>query len=106
MERFKRVKFILKDKDIEKIMIPLEEEEISIEKFSKVRVDFNLKEILTPKQKEVLAPSLNNGYYDFPKRISLNALSKKIGLSPSTLCVHLQKIESKVLNSNYADFLF
>jgi hypothetical protein len=106
LENHKRVKFVIKGGKVNAVMDPLEADGIEIKKFSKVKVDFNLKEILTPKQKEILAPSLKHGYYSFPKKISLNALSKKIGVSPSTLCVHLQKIESKILNSEYQDLLF
>jgi hypothetical protein len=105
-ENYKRVKFILRDYEVDNVISPLEERNIDIKKFSKVRMNFNLKEILTPKQKEILTPSIKYGYYEFPKRINLNELSKKIGVSPSTLCVHLQKIESKILNSNYQDLLF
>lgn len=103
LENTKRIRLILKEGEIESVMRPIESKGIEIKKFSKVKMDFNLKEILTPKQKEILTPSLKHGYYDFPKRISLNNLSKKIGVSPSTLCVHLQKIESKILNSEYQD---
>ncbi len=106
LEKDKRLKFILRDIDIEKVMEPIEEEGIDITKFSKIKVDFNLDEILTPKQKEILEPSLKHGYYEFPKKINLNELSRKIGVSPSTLCVHLQKIESKILNSNYRELFF
>ncbi|NCN87079.1 hypothetical protein GW932_04550 [archaeon] len=103
LEKYKRVKFILRDFEVEKVIEPIEEEGIDIKKFSKVKIDFSLKEILTPKQKEILAPSLKHGYYQFPKKISLNELSRKIGVSPSTLCVHLQKIESKIMGSNGVD---
>lgn len=106
MEENKRIKFILKNEGIEEVMCFLEAKGVEVKKFSKVKIDFNLKEILTPKQKEILTPSLDNGYYDFPKRISLNALAKKIGVSPSTLCVHLQKIESKIFNSGYRNLFF
>ena len=102
----KRIKFILRDFDVEKVIKPIEEKGIEIKKFSKIRVDFNLSEILTPKQKEILAPSLKHGYYEFPKKINLNQLSRKIGVSPSTLCVNLQKIDSKFLNSNYIELFF
>jgi hypothetical protein len=105
-EKFKRVKFVLKDNEVDNIISPLEDRGIEIKKFSKVRMNFNLKEILTPKQKEILTPSIKHGYYEFPKRINLNELSRKIGVSPSTLCVHLQKIEAKILNSNYQDLIF
>lgn len=104
MEKYKRIKLIMRDGEVEKIMVPLEKKNIDVKKFSKIKIDFNLKEILTPKQKEILTPSLRHGYYEFPKRISLNELSRKIGVSPSTLCVHLQKIESKIMGSNGVDF--
>ena len=103
IERGKRIKFILKDYDVENVMDPLDEMGIDIIKFSKVKMNFNLKDILTPKQKKILGPSLKYGYYRFPKKISLNNLSKKIGVSPSTLCVHLQKIESKLIGANGLD---
>lgn len=103
LEKNKRIKLILKEDSIESAMQPIESSGIEIKRFSKIRMDFNLKELLTPKQKEILTPSLKHGYYDFPKKISLNNLSKKIGVSPSTLCVHLQKIESKILNSEYQE---
>lgn len=103
LESGKRVKFILKNYEVENVMTPLEDADIGIKRFSKVRMDFNLKEILTPKQKKILGPSLNHGYYQFPKKISLNELSRKIGVSPSTLCVHLQKIESKLIGANGSD---
>jgi len=103
LENNKRVKLILKEEGINSVMEPIESSGIEIKKFSKIKMNFSLNELLTPKQKEILDPSLKNGYYDFPKKISLNNLSKKIGISPSTLCVHLQKIESKILNSEYQE---
>jgi len=106
LEKYKRYKFILRDVDVEKVIEPIEKEGIEITKFSKIKIDFDINEILTPKQKEILEPSLKHGYYEFPKKINLNELSKKIGVSPSTLCVHLQKIESKILNSNYRELFF
>jgi hypothetical protein len=62
--------------------------------------------LFAAKQQEILEPSINLGYYDFPRKINLNDLSKQLGISPSTLCVHLQKIESKILNSNYRELFF
>lgn len=106
MEKNKRVKFVLRGEDVDSIMVPLEDQNVDVKKFSKVKIDFNMKDLLTPKQREILSPSLKYGYYEFPKKINLNELSRKIGVSPSTLCVHLQKIESKILNSPYQELIF
>lgn len=102
----KRIKIILKEKNVEKMASTIEKNNIKILNLSKVAVGFNFNDILTPKQREVFEPSLKFGYYTFPKKINLNALAEKLNLSPSTLCVHLQKIESKILNSDYSDLFF
>ena len=102
----KRIKIILKEKNVEKMARTIEKSEVKILNLSKVSVCFNFNDILTPKQREVFEPSLRFGYYTFPKKINLNALAEKLNISPSTLCVHLQKIESKILNSNYSDLFF
>ena len=102
----KRIKIILKEKCIEKLARAIEKSNVKILNLSKVSVGFNFKDILTPKQREIFEPSLKLGYYTFPKKINLNALAGKLNLSPSTLCVHLQKIESKLLNSDYSELFF
>ncbi len=102
-EDSKRIKIILKEEKVNQLLERIEKEKIEILNFSKVKIDFRLEETLTPKQKEILKPSLQLGYYEFPKRITLNSLAGKLNISPSTLCVHLQKIESRILNSDYSE---
>ena len=102
----KRIKIIIKERDVEKVADEIEKKRIKILNLSKIMIDFNIKTILTPKQKEIFGPSLKLGYYKFPKKINLNTLAKQLDISPSTLCVHLQKIESKLLNSNYSGVFF
>ncbi|MBS84883.1 MAG: hypothetical protein CMA90_07175 [Euryarchaeota archaeon] len=58
--------------------------------------------MLTPKQRIIFDSALNEGYWDTPRRITLSALAELLGLSKSTLSVHLHKIEGVVLNS-FAD---
>lgn len=101
----KKINIILKRKYVEGLIDSIENKKIDIKNFSVVRANFGLKEILTPKQKEILKPSVQLGYYQFPKQINLNCLAKKLGISPSTLCVHLQKIESRILNMNLFETL-
>ena len=54
--------------------------------------------ILTPKQRLIFDAALNEGYWETPRRISLSDLANTVGLSKSTLSVHLHKIEGIVLN--------
>lgn len=55
------------------------------------------KEILAPKQIEVFQKAVDYGYYEVPKKISIEELAEKLGLSPSTVAEHLRKAESKLL---------
>ncbi len=54
---------------------------------------------LTEKQREVLLTAYKNGYYDIPRRINTQQLSKKIGIGDSTLAEHLRKAERHLLVS-------
>ena len=55
------------------------------------------KELVTPKQLEIFQLACDYGYYDTPKKISIEELADRTGLSPSTLAEHLRKAESKLL---------
>lgn len=50
-----------------------------------------LREILNDNQFKVIKAALDYGFFNYPRRISMNELSKKIGLSTSTVCVHFHK---------------
>jgi hypothetical protein len=103
-ESYKKLKIVLKRRYVNDFINSVEEKGINVSNFSIVNVDFNVNDFLTSKQREIFVASLMFGYYKFPKEISLNKLAEKISLSPSTLCVHLQKIESKFFNSLSQDF--
>ncbi|MBD3389984.1 winged helix-turn-helix transcriptional regulator [Candidatus Micrarchaeota archaeon] len=55
------------------------------------------KEVLAPRQLEVFQNAVDYGYYEVPKKISIEELSEKLGTSPSTVAEHLRKAESKLL---------
>jgi predicted DNA binding protein len=52
---------------------------------------------LTQKQVEAFSLACKNGYYDNPKKTSLEELAYESGISKSTLAEHLRKVESKIL---------
>ncbi len=101
---FKRLRVLLSENDVDDLTTGIENIGVDILKMSKVRRGVEFGDMFTLKQREILGPAINSGYYDFPRKISLNSLSEKIGISPSTLCVHLQKIESRVFGSDLRFF--
>jgi predicted DNA binding protein len=53
---------------------------------------------LTEKQRNALNLAIKNGYYNIPRKISVEELSKIAKLSFSTFQVHLRKSESKIIS--------
>jgi predicted DNA binding protein len=54
---------------------------------------FNLSE----NQEKILRLAISYGYYNWPKKITIQNLAKKIGLSKPTVAEHLRKAEIKVI---------
>ena len=52
---------------------------------------------LTVNQKRAMDLALKEGYYEYPKKIKMEALAKKHGVSYSTYQAHLKKAEAKIL---------
>jgi predicted DNA binding protein len=52
---------------------------------------------LTDRQRETVMTAYHHGYYDYPKRISSEELSVKLGISKGTLMEHLRKAEGRIL---------
>ena len=72
------------------------------EKISNISVT-NLLPELTKKQKEALELAINNGYYNYPKKIKMEKLAKIQGCSYSTYQAHLKKAEGKLLPNIYRE---
>jgi len=53
--------------------------------------------VLTEKQRRVLIAAYKFGYYDLPRRISSEQLSKKLNLHKSALAAHRRKAELRIL---------
>ena len=51
---------------------------------------------ITDNQKKAMHLAINSGYYDYPKKITLPELAKKMKISYSTFQAHLKKAEGKI----------
>ncbi|MFI5421180.1 MAG: helix-turn-helix domain-containing protein [Nitrososphaerales archaeon] len=56
---------------------------------------------LTSKQERVLKSALELGYYDFPKRISTEDLSRTLHLAPSTISEILRRAERRIISGYF-----
>jgi len=52
---------------------------------------------LTEKQQEAISLAFRLGYFDTPRKVSADELARKLGLSSSTLAVHLRRAERRLL---------
>jgi len=57
----------------------------------------NIRDRLTLREKYILFKAISEGYYDYPRRINLSNLAKKLNISKATLSEYLMKIESKIM---------
>ena len=56
---------------------------------------------LSDNQEKILKLALNQGYYNWPKKVSISLLAKKLNLSKVTVAEHLRKAEIKVINKEF-----
>jgi len=68
------------------------------EKLSAVSI-INIFPNLTKKQKECLEIAYKNKYYNYPRKLTIQELSKEINRSYSTFQEHLRKAEKKIIES-------
>ena len=57
---------------------------------------------LSNKQEKILKLAIDLGYYNWPKKISISELAKKLNLSKVTIAEHLRKAEIKVINKEFS----
>lgn len=72
-----------------------------VESIKKASLDdiyfFQFSPKLSEKQKKAMELAVENGYFDFPKKIELKQLAEKMGVSLSTYREHLRIAQKKVM---------
>jgi len=58
---------------------------------------------LTKNQKKALEIAINDGYYDYPKKVKMETLARKMNISYSTYQAHLKKAEGKIIPEIYKE---
>lgn len=58
---------------------------------------------LTPRQRQMLLTAYALGYYDVPRRISSDELSRHLNIDKSTIVEHLRKAERKLIGGIIAE---
>ncbi len=55
------------------------------------------KSLLTNRQEEIIRAAFEKGYYDYPKKITIEKLAKMFDIAPSTLGEIIQRGEKKII---------
>lgn len=67
--------------------------------FTKTFLDeIDMLHCLTDKQRDILISAKKQGYYEYPRKVSTDLLSKQVGLSKATTVEHLRKAENRIMS--------
>lgn len=53
-------------------------------------------DVLSPRQREVFEYACQQGYYDWPRKVSATDLADDLGITKATVAEHLRKAESRL----------
>jgi len=108
---FSHLRFVRTDGYIEWKLIAGKEDSLSnlIQKLKKFGCEvelvtsrrLNKKRMLTGRQEEIIRIALKEGYYDIPKRTSINKLATSFNVAPSTLAEIIQRAEGKIIGQYF-----
>ncbi len=94
-----------------RLLLSSEDIPVIMNRLSKTGAEYKIAEIsavssirgLTSKQEVILKTAMELGFYDFPRRISQEDLSEKLGIKPSTLSEILRRAEKKVVGRYFEE---
>lgn len=75
---------------------------IRVAEFKATRYADSLRRLLDPEAEEVLRLAVRLGYYDSPKRCTLQAIAEKVGLSVSPVHKRLKNVEQVLIGAHVA----
>lgn len=81
---------------VDRLITLLEEKHVQVELKSIQKIPSNqVQGTLTPRQAEILKVALTLGYFEFPRKITLTELARRVGVAKSTLSEIVRRISQK-----------
>ena len=75
----------------------IEVEVISVREGDETEIKYGFYVNLSERQKEILNHAFSLGYYEWPRKITLEKLSKEMGISRTSLMYHLRRAEREII---------
>jgi predicted DNA binding protein len=85
--------------DLNKLIDNLKEYDIEVE-LNKI-CELEDKKALTARQQQIIQIAYEQGYFEFPRKVGVSELAKRLGISKSTLAEILRRGESKIIDGYF-----
>ena len=70
----------------------------ALEWVESLKISDILRSMLTPMQLRVIEEAIKGGYYSWPRKSKMSELSRRLGISKTTISEHLRKGEQKLIS--------